>query len=38
MRGAHCRPIGQVANPQPLTTFDPDYPYLIALYDLADFG
>ena len=36
--GAEIRPIGKVANPQPLTEFDPDHPYFMAEYDLADRG
>lgn len=31
--GANCRPCGRVDNPQPLTTFDPEHPYIVALYD-----
>jgi arylsulfatase A len=36
--GADRRPIGRVSNPVPLTTFDPDHPYYLAEYDLADRG
>ncbi len=36
--GAEVRPIGRVDDPQPLTTYDPDHPYTIAEYDLADRG
>ena len=36
--GAHCRPIGAVDNPQPLTRYDPNHPYIIAMYDLEDAG
>jgi arylsulfatase A-like enzyme len=36
--GADVRPIGRVANPRPLTTFDPDHPYYLAEYDLSDWG
>jgi arylsulfatase A len=32
------RPVGQVDDPKPLTFFDPDYPYVIAEYDLPDRG
>ncbi len=36
--GADVRPAGRVANPVPLTTYDPDHPYYLAEYDLADRG
>jgi len=36
--GANCRPIGQVDNPDTLTHYDPDHPYIIAMYDLEDAG
>ncbi|MCL1910278.1 MAG: sulfatase-like hydrolase/transferase [Kiritimatiellaeota bacterium] len=36
--GAERRPIGRVANPKPLTSFNPDDPYYQALYDLGDMG
>jgi arylsulfatase A len=36
--GRNRRPIGQVANPQTLTQYDPDYPYMAAMYDLPDRG
>ncbi len=36
--GSQCRPIGRADDPHPLTTYDPDHPYLIAEYDLADRG
>jgi len=38
MTGANCRPIGQVENPDTLTHYDPDHPYIIAMYDLSDAG
>ena len=31
--GENRRPCGRVDNPVPLTTFDPDHPYLVAMYD-----
>lgn len=34
--GHETRAIGQCANPQPLTCYDPAHPYMIAYYDLAD--
>lgn len=36
--GANCRPHGRVAEPQPLTVYDPDHPYIQAEYDLPDAG
>jgi arylsulfatase A-like enzyme len=36
--GANCRPIGRVDNPAPLTEYDPEHPYIIAIYDLTDVG
>jgi len=38
MAGANCRPIGRVSNPAPLTRYDPNHPYIIAMYDLEDAG
>ena len=36
--GSEVRPIGRVDDPAPLTTYDPDHPYVVAEYDLADRG
>ena len=36
--GANCRPIGVVENPEPLTEYNPNHPYIIAMYDLEDAG
>ncbi len=36
--GTGCRPLGRVENPVPLATFDPNHPYYMAEYDLADRG
>jgi arylsulfatase A len=36
--GRNIRPIGRVANPRPLTRFDPDHPYFMAMYDLKEIG
>ena len=36
--GADVRPIGRVANPSTLTTYDPSHPYYAAEYDLPDRG
>lgn len=38
MAGQHCRPLGKVSDPKPLTTYDPNHPYLVALYDLPEAG
>lgn len=31
--GSACRPLGRVTNAKPLTDYDPDHPYIIAMYD-----
>ena len=36
--GSGCRPIGRIDDPRPLTTYDPEHPYLVAEYDLSDRG
>jgi arylsulfatase A-like enzyme len=36
VEGSAIRPVGLAANPKPLTRFNPDHPYFIAYYDLAD--
>ena len=36
--GQGVRPVGQVEAAVPLTTFDPDHPYYLAEYDLAERG
>jgi arylsulfatase A-like enzyme len=33
VEGADRRPCGRVEDPQPLTRYDPDHPYIVALYD-----
>ena len=38
MDGTNCRPIGQIENPDTLTHYDPEHPYIIAEYDLPDAG
>lgn len=38
VRGRDVRPIGRVADPRPLTRFDPDHPYFMAEYDLPHRG
>lgn len=35
-KGQGRRPVGMAADPSPLTTYDPDHPYMIAMYDLND--
>jgi arylsulfatase A-like enzyme len=36
--GSGCRPPGRVRDARPLTTYDPDAPYMVAEYDLSDRG
>lgn len=36
--GTGCRPPGRVDNPRPLTQYDPEHPYIVAEYDLAERG
>ena len=36
--GENVRPLGGVDNPDTLTHYDPDHPYIIAMYDLRDRG
>jgi len=36
--GTGCRPIGRTESPDTLTHYDPDHPYIIAMYDLEDAG
>ena len=36
--GTEVRPIGHVSTARPLTEYDPEHPYFIAEYDLADRG
>ena len=36
--GQNVRSKGKVDNPATLTHFDPDHPYIIAMYDLKDRG
>lgn len=38
IEGSGARPLGTVDDPVPLTEFDPDHPYFMAEYDLADRG
>lgn len=38
IEGENVRPIGRVDNPDALTHFDPEHPYIIAMYDLKDRG
>jgi arylsulfatase A len=37
-KGVNCRPAGVVEHPVPLTTFEPNCPYMWAEYDLPDRG
>lgn len=36
--GRNRRPVGRVADPRPLTEYDPNHAYMVAMYDLADRG
>jgi arylsulfatase A len=36
--GLNNRPAGRVENPKPLTNYDPNHPYFIAMYDLSERG
>lgn len=36
--GSNCRPVGKVSNPVPMTQYDPNHPYIDAMYDLSDAG
>jgi len=36
IKGANIRPVGRVKNPKTLTKYDPDHPYIVAMYDLSD--
>ena len=38
VEGNDRRSIGRVESPSPLTSYDPDHPYIIAMYDLPDRG
>ena len=38
VEGQNLRPVGRVDNPQTLTHYDPDHPYIMAMYDLKDRG
>jgi arylsulfatase A-like enzyme len=37
-QGEDVRPIGRVENPDTLTHYDPEHPYIVAMYDLKDRG
>ena len=36
--GEGVRPVGRVANPEPLTSHDPNHPYIVAMYDTQQAG
>ena len=38
IEGKGRRPIGRVSNPKPLTEYDENHPYIVAMYDSADAG
>lgn len=38
IEGRNIRPAGRVSHPDTLTHYDPEHPYIIAMYDLKDRG
>ena len=36
--GSGVRPVGRVEDASPMTEYDPDHPYMVAMYDLKDAG
>lgn len=38
IEGKNVRPIGKVKHPKPLTVYDENHPYIIAMYDRTDIG
>ncbi len=36
--GENVRPVGRVDNPKPLSQYDPDHPYIVAMYDRPQRG
>jgi len=36
--GKNVRPIGKVDNPEPLTIYSEDHPYIVAMYDKSEAG
>jgi arylsulfatase A-like enzyme len=38
LQGNGCRAAGRVENPRTLTQYDPEHPYMAAMYDLPDRG
>jgi len=36
--GESCRPSGRVEEGKPLTEYDPEHPYIVAMYDIEDAG
>lgn len=38
IEGLNCRPIGRVEEPDTLTHYDSNHPYVVAMYDLEDAG
>jgi arylsulfatase A-like enzyme len=37
-KGRHVRPIGRVAHAKPLTSYDENHPYIMAMYDKNEVG
>lgn len=38
IKGKNIRPSGKIENPKTLTRYDPNHPYIEAMYDSKDFG
>lgn len=38
VKGRNVRPIGRIPDPRPLTRYDENHPYIIALYDRNEIG
>jgi hypothetical protein len=38
VEGRNVREIGRIENPDTLTHYDPEHPYIIAMYDLKERG
>ena len=38
IKGKRIRPIGRVENPKPLTEYDENHPYIVAVYDRPECG
>ena len=38
IEGKNCRSIGKIDNPDTLTHYDPEHPYIVSMYDIEDRG